>query len=510
MYALLGTACIAHSPIRTTDGLNPKAVTPRHCTSDFVDTSSAELQAPGADGKAHRADVECVTYERHKPVTNASSSLPHEGFDLHILEFDDEGRPWNDAALDLSLSRLRKQLDEEPALVVTFIHGWKNNAEVCNGNLCCFREVLEVLAKSEREFAGDTQKPRRVIGIYIGWRGGAISLKGLKELTFWGRKHTAHVVGDNGAVTRVIEQLREMVVITRDRQSRAGSASGAFAMTSMVTIGHSFGGALLYSAIATSLNAQVGKAMEDVAKASSAQAPRTQATQQPLIADERFVRILTTGDLFILLNPAMEASRFSNLNQVRNLRFDGKQVPIFMTLASEFDGAVGGFFPVGQAFSTLARAARSRDIWFSMEKGFGLYEPFHTHRLVLREFGEVPAPQSVSGECRCTSNLAAFGDALIMRLKPLYDLVRTPGSSLPAKAEQLELAAYRETLYTRLEPYRDVDPHNPFIMARVDPRVIGGHNDIFNPRFTDFLIEYLIQTEIKRSLSDDFGTVNPK
>ena len=47
-------------------------------------------------------------------------------------------------------------------------------------------------------------------------------------------------------------------------------------------------------------------------------------------------------------------------------------------------------------------------------------------------------------------------------------------------------------------------------MARVDPRVIGGHSDIFNPRFTDFLIEYLIQTEIKRSLSDDFGTVNPK
>ena len=60
-------------------------------------------------------------------------------------------------------------------------------------------------------------------------------------------------------------------------------------------------------------------------------------------------------------------------------------------------------------------------------------------------------------------------------------------------------------LYSRLEPVRDVDPNNPFIMASVDPAMIGGHSEIFNPRFLDFLIEYIVLSEIKRSLVDDYG-----
>ena len=213
---------------------------------------------------------------------------------------------------------------------------------------------------------------------------------------------------------------------------------------------------------------------------------------------------MSGGDLVILVNPAMEASRFANLTQTRNLRFDPRQMPIFMTVASDADSAVGGFFPIGQAFSTVARAARSRDIWFSMVKGFGLYEPFHTHRLALKPEGGIPLPETVEGTCQCSSNLGAFGDALVLRLGRLYEYLKDPNTPHPTPGT-LKLAAYQEMLYSRLEPVRDVDPNNPFIMASVDPAIIGGHSEIFNPRFLDFLIEYIILSEIKRSLVDDYG-----
>jgi hypothetical protein len=196
----------------------------------------------------------------------------------------------------------------------------------------------------------------------------------------------------------------------------------------------------------------------------------------------------------------MEASRFANLNRASKLQFKTTQVPIFVTLASEGDSAVGGFFPIGQAFSTVARSARSREIWFSMVKGFGLYEPYHTHRLVLKPASDVPVPERVSGECRCNSNLGKFGDALVTRLLDLYKtLDGTPDENM------LNLAAYQEMLYSRLEPVRDVDPNNPFIMASVDPAVVADHNDIFNPRFVDFLIEFVVRSELKRGLSDQYG-----
>ena len=277
-------------------------------------------------------------------------------------------------------------------------------------------DVLTILSKAETLFTGPGGTPRRVVGVYIGWRGGNIRTKGVEQLTFWGRKHTAHVVGDNGAVTTLIGRLRAMVDRSRGPQ-RARASTSAFDVTSLVFVGHSFGGALLYSAVATSLNGSVGEAIQKATGATAVQADcetrqRLLANVQP-VTSSLPVRVPTAGDLVIIVNPAMEASRFANLTQTRNLRFDPKQMPIFMTVASDADSAVGGFFPIGQAFATIARAARSRDIWFTMVKGFGLYQPFHTHRLALKPEGAIPLPETVEGTCRCSSNLGAFGDALV-------------------------------------------------------------------------------------------------
>lgn len=505
-----GSSCIRHVPTRTVDPLNPPADLPAPCAAagGSVSTSITRLTASGPAGDQHRREVACVSHERHLSVSSGLTSLPHAGFDLHVLEFDDGGQPWNLDQQDRTFEALRRQLDDPSgAVVVVFVHGWKNDAAVCNGKLACFRDVLEILAKAETAFSSRSKTgapPRRVVGVYIGWRGGTIRTRLLKQLTFWGRKHTAHTIGDNGGVSAVIERLRTMVAESRGALIRGRSRS-PFETTSLVFVGHSFGAALLYSAVATSLNASVGSAVEqalgsDGKALSIAGASRRQTGRQPIVVDERPVRVRSGGDLIVLVNPAMEASRFANLNQVRNLRFRPDQVPIFLTLASEGDDAVGGFFPLGQSLATLSRSARSRETWLSMVKGFGLYAPYHTHRIVAKPANDVPLSEKVSGTCRCGSNLGAFGDALIMRLTAFYDALQqyTPSP------DTLRMAAYQEMLYARFEPVRDVDPNNPFIMASVDTAVIADHNDIFNPRFIDFLIEYVIRSEVKRWLTDDY------
>ena len=136
------------------------------------------------------------------------------------------------------------------------------------------------MQRPKRLFAGPAGTPRRVVGVYVGWRGGTIRTRGVKQLTFWGRKHTAHVVGDNGAVTAVIERLRAMVDKSRHSQG-AGPSKSAFDTTSLVFVGHSFGAALLYSAVATSLNGSVGAAIQKATGATVEQAD--QATKQRML-----------------------------------------------------------------------------------------------------------------------------------------------------------------------------------------------------------------------------------
>lgn len=548
LSALCVSACVTHSPRRTYDYAEIPSKLPADCKVEeppahckklhlpsscqairipplddcgppYYGTSPADSRActtigslqatsKGPDELTEADRVACFSHERHQPLagTPVSFPRPHNGFDLHIIEFDDEGRPWNADRIDLTLQRLQQDL-EEPSVVVTFVHGWKNDSSVCNGNISCFREVLEVLAKLEKAFehlSGRAARP--VIGIYVGWRGGSIAAPTVKQLSFWGRKHTAHAIGDNGAVTAFIGRLRRIVDLSTPRNTEGASRN-----TTVISVGHSFGAALLYSALATSLNRQVGEALQDAMAGTgpaeqSLRLPnykpqqREASLSQALVSPGKCVKVSNTGDLVVLVNPAMEASRFANLNQASHLCYQPEQLPILLTLGSEADYAVGFFFPIGQSLSTLFRSARSRPAWLSMAEGFGMYKPYLTHRLALKTEAPSPAPEKKSGHCRCSSNVSRFGDALVINLEELYKTILVPKPS----DKQAQLAAYREFKYSRLEPARDVDPNNPFLMVEVDRKIIGSHSGIFNARFMDFLIEFVARTELKRELTGDY------
>jgi hypothetical protein len=520
--ALAASACIPHRPTRTFDALevggtlgsrcpttlraddcgDPYGTTPanaRVCTSiDTLITSAPEQDL-----------VSCYAHERHRPVT--TGAFPHAGFDLHVVEFDDEGQLWNAARQEVTLTQLRRELSTKGALVAVFVHGWKNDASVCNGNISCFRDVLEVLAKIEHAYPfGPPQARRRVIGIYVGWRGGAISTKGVKQLTFWGRKHAAHTIGDNGGVTAFIRRLRTVVNEGREAYAESIGKKGEPAATSMVLVGHSFGAALLYSALGTSINGDAGAALEAARKNDDGGGRRQTGPAQAMVTADGRIKVPSQGDLVMLVNPAMEASRFANLSSAVKLRYDPLQTPILVTLGSEGDSAVKYFFPVGQSFSTVLRSARSRRSWFSMVEGFGLHQPYLTHRLTRSGPQLTSKGPDASDPCRCKSRLREYGDELVKELKPYYDSIYANAAASVGRGEGTaaarsvpSLGGYQEFRFSRLEPLTDIDPNTPFLMVQVDREVIGDHSRIFNAPFLDFVIEFTVRSELKRRLQNE-------
>jgi hypothetical protein len=254
-----------------------------------------------------------------------------------------------------------------------------------------------------------------------------------------------------------------------------------------VFIGHSFGGALLLSAMGTTFNGSLRA-----------------ATMTPLANGDLLVP--HDGALFVLVNPALEGSRFQNIfTTVSAHKFSADQLPVLLTLGSEADKPVKLAFPVGQSLSTWSRSVRTRQQWQSLLQGVGQYQPFHTHVLEAKPGSETPREPRPDAPCSCSSGLRRYGDALVAGLEPIYERLADDigkgyfrDTLTESNAPELNLATYREFLYSTLEQTRPIDPNAPFLTVKVDDDLVGGHSAIFNDRFLDFLIEYVVLAERKK------------
>ena len=107
---------------------------------------------------------------------------------LAFLEVDDMGELWDKAELDTALGVIRRANTDAHAdpVVLTFVHGWKNNAAPDNGNVAGFEVALQDLYAS-------LQRSRPVIGIYIGWRGNLIrpSWPVAQQMSYYNREAAA-------------------------------------------------------------------------------------------------------------------------------------------------------------------------------------------------------------------------------------------------------------------------------------------------------------------------------
>ena len=245
-----------------------------------------------------------------------------EDYRIAILEFTERGNLVNRALF----TELKKELvNLDKSLVAVFIHGWKHNAAPDDPNLQSFKTMLSLLKK-----ARVVAKSRQIVGVYLGWPGASIQIPVLEETTFWARKAVAQEVG-KGGVTEVLLAL-ENIQTTADKDRM------------MVTIGHSFGGAIVASALSEVFLSRVIDAQPSP---DCKQSGEDQCTE-PCVLARNF------GDAVVILNPAIEANEVLPLKSLVAERcFPPNQPKLLHVLSTDADVATNRYFPIGQSLNML-------------------------------------------------------------------------------------------------------------------------------------------------------------
>lgn len=383
-------------------------------------------------------------------------------FNVGVIELSDDGHVKDRTQMKMVLDDVKRVGKENKGItLVTFIHGWHHRAKVCDENLSCFRRALQGLAVRN---AG----ARPVYGVYLGWRGENAHYATWS--TFYNRKATAHRVGGKGGE----DVLLELHKMYEEFEEEHGADNVV-----MVTVGHSFGGALVYSAIESLM---VGELRNK------------HVVGDPAVNGVKPLRS-GFGDLTVLVNPAFEAERYRAFAE--DLRTDGnyspEQKPVLLTVASEADGAVGMAFPAGRTLWIAPRPWKW-DRFRSEVLGLGHYGPYVTHRLDFDGVHPTPPVEKID-EAAIAKTKADCGLTGERKVRPKcnctysFDMPRATSGEMADSGQGTVTTAEGSTV--RLRALGDWDPNTPFIVAAAPANLIDGHNDIYNPNFVAFLTEYI-------------------
>ncbi len=383
---------------------------------------------------------------------------------LGVVEFDDQGWFWDRRQMWTLIDRLSEEANRQDLLMVVFAHGWQHNASVCDGNMSCFREALSQVHDLEVAAANvQKRKPRKIFGVYLGWRGLSLQGSWLTNLTFWERKNTAHQVGSS-AVTEILVRLNSIRYIKRNVTAEVKPSS-----TQLVIIGHSFGGAVIYSAVSQLL---IDRFIDYRGEG---------APPEPF------------GDLVVLINPAFEAKRYEPLHQMALERsYLAGQAPIMAIITSQGDAATKKAFPIGRWLSTLFDKHRDADQKAANRTAVGHFARYRTH--TLRAVNRDAAPKKPAhADVTCGCPYMQGTSALSADNLELLATFRKQWSKGLFKAGWSQ--SFPGSVLTH-DPYeKKSHPLNPFFVISVDNEIINGHNDIYRPVFVDFM-RYFIQLSV--------------
>jgi hypothetical protein len=128
------------------------------------------------------------SYHRNTADRPNESIAFRNGYSLAFVEFGEQG-----SCQDVSQLQRLEDLIKRAArpLVVTYVHGWHNNAE--SADVDRFSGLLAELSKS----ASVRRSNYHVLGVYIGWRREITNLPLITELSFWNRKAAAERLASN-------------------------------------------------------------------------------------------------------------------------------------------------------------------------------------------------------------------------------------------------------------------------------------------------------------------------
>lgn len=401
---------------------------------------SSGLQSYESDSLAEAAPASCP------PGTGTSA-----GFDFGFVEFDENGNPFDQRSVDRLMASIQAKDDAKPLLIVTYAHGWRHSAEDSDHDVREFKLAM-------RNIAAMDQCHRQVVGVYLGWRGQVYAANTpLDLITFWDRKQTAHDVGD-GAVREVLLRL-DKERVRRNNGSLLQARSHA--QTRLVFVGHSFGGAILYTALAPTLVERF------IQTDGFDQGGDSQPGMHGCPKGQPLSPIKTVGDLVVLVNPAFEAMRFSTLHKLSMdcSRYAEGQAPIIAVLTGNSDWATGVTFPAARflrnLFSTYSDELPDEG-FVADSKAIGHYKPYLTHTLALTPETVQKPPTSFAG---CEDYID------------------------PTKARTKRLD--NPFIFTRLQGSEG----NPVLNIEVDKPIIEGHGGIYSCQLMLFLGRLIAQED---------------
>ena len=440
---------------------------------------------------------------------------------LGFVEFDDQGQLWDRSQMHAVIRAIKevaakgvKAVAEarkvsaadgtapgtSDVIMVVFVHGWQHSAKPGDKNIQHFRELLRQVSALESQFPRGLGQPARpVVGVYLGWRGRSLDVPYISDLTFWDRKDTAQKVG-RGGVTEVLERLelikldKNAALAEKTRQRRISACleekpasqsclenalkdNARKSRTNLIVIGHSFGGAVVYSAVSQVLKDRY--------------LPVNSGAGNPASGNKTNEDIVDGfGDLVVLLNPAFEANLYSTLENMSSEKrsYSPQQRPVLAILTSETDRATGTAFPLGRWVSTIFETERevstvdpvAPDKKRMIDQGeanrqtVGHFEPYTTH--VLSPYAPSVTAAATTGSAGTSPTTAKIEKSL--------ELFRCAYKNW--KNDRVGGKIYFKG--TVLEHLNKSVGRNPYLVIRVKKELIPDHNEIWDDRVTDFLL----------------------
>ncbi len=436
---------------------------------------------------------------------------------LAFVEVDDMGELWEKGELDTALSVIRRANEDAHAdpVVLTFVHGWKNNAAQDNANVAGFEVALQ-------DLYARLEEKRPVIGIYIGWRGNLIrpSWPVAQQFSYFNRETAATRI-PSASLSSALTQIA-----MRTHENPKALA---------IFIGHSFGGLLLERAISEATASEIAQSNIYDQEAAALQSGSAEAAERMRLAaastDAR-------ADLVIFINPAGAATEarpmldFLVENSYRYQPYAGggsengtgdsspgqsADRPLFVSLTSTGDLATKVAVPIGHALPSLGlKAAGSfRKLGPGPGGNYGLscFDPHQPHphwELKTKEEGAVP--QS-SYYMNTAPHMQVLQSHLMLKAIGATQMqVASTGEKITIHDPQAIAQCNRDLFNVEhlniVSTFRLADtqacfaiqerPHRcngtPYWMMEIDPDVVPDHSTIFTQRFIQFLIDTFFTT----------------
>jgi len=374
---------------------------------------------------------------------------------MAYVEIDEQGAFQDRSQVERALALMGE--GKQPKYVVVFVHGWFHNAAADDLNVRRFKCALNNLQSIEDNAIEE------VVGIYVGWRGRSWLLPVIQYATFWDRKNTSEEVG-RGSLVEFLMRLEGAVKPTPDTLNK------------LMVVGHSFGASVIFNAIGHILLARFILDAERLAS----------ATPTPIHAQSKPGLVSGYGDLVVLVNPAIEATRimpfFAALNEYTRKHVDllsPAQPARLVILSSAGDWATRGTFPVARAFSTLLESYQHSRIVTPYGQAIDMRE----RQLDWQTMGNAEALQTHQ-PLRRTAPTTWDGKCPPARPEWLSQAIAERKAEQRRKGEAATGAGW-STVFDGTGitvSHRGVTtPSNPLWILAVDTELIPSHSGIANP-----------------------------